>query len=757
MHSIRGASFATIIALVFLAAPAGATSFSKGALIIPMDTTYQDNGMFKAYGLVYKLLQANIPVHWVIKKGKKVGDADFSVASTDFKTAAKISSHGYRSGPFVIQASNAAKAKPLISAWQAKHVTTVHVAAASFTGRTGRVLTAAPSLTVIADGQEAIAVNILNAAGIPNPQGRAWTVKDPDVVTPAQVAGPTTSKHNDGALFTSSGQPAYCQVMTMHWDVAKILDEVVAEYRQFLSFPTHVFAQCQAVNAIENHKNGHFLTPHGFIIDNKTSGTYTYLNSDIPFAQLDGTFALVGGSEKAFTLPAGDKYYDVNVVMITDGKSGVGKQDIWMTGYLDGKCKMSEPVGGGTAGCLATVGKVSYLGGHQYDLSLPISKNPKSQGSRLFLNSLFEAECAVSSGQPDLVVTLSGPTATANNTVTYTLTYNNRGTAPALGVILSYSLPAGASYVSSTGSGSLSGGTVTWKAGDVPAGASGSVTVTISFSKYGTYTSKFDATFRIGTTPMSKTSNTLNTTYQKVVPDAGPPRPDTMLYRDGQVPSPDASSGPDLGATDVGQSDRGAQDLGQPDRGAQDLGQPDRGGKKDTDGDGIPDDVEDKNGNGKVDPGETDPTKRDTDGDGLDDGVEDANKNGKVDPGETDPTKRDTDGDGLVDGWVDKNGDGKRTRDEGEDLNGNGKVDDNETDPRKWDTDDGGEPDGSEVNRGANPLNPADDLGKGTAIGGGGCDCRVSSPASSVVGPLGSLGLLVMLALMRRRRRRRRR
>ena len=35
----------------------------KDALIIPMDTKYQDKGMFKAYGLVYKLLQSNIPIH----------------------------------------------------------------------------------------------------------------------------------------------------------------------------------------------------------------------------------------------------------------------------------------------------------------------------------------------------------------------------------------------------------------------------------------------------------------------------------------------------------------------------------------------------------------------------------------------------------------------------------------------------------------------------------------------------------------------
>jgi len=56
-------------------------------------------------------------------------------------------------------------------------------------------------------------------------------------------------------------------------------------------------------------------------------------------------------------------------------------------------------------------------------------------------------------------------------------------------------------------------------------------------------------------------------------------------------------------------------------------------GSRDSDGDGIPDYRE-----------------TDSDGDGLLDTVEDVNGNGVVDAGETDPTKFDTDGDGLCDG-----------------------------------------------------------------------------------------------------------
>jgi hypothetical protein len=72
-----------------------------------------------------------------------------------------------------------------------------------------------------------------------------------------------------------------------------------------------------------------------------------------------------------------------------------------------------------------------------------------------------------------------------------------------------------------------------------------------------------------------------------------------------------------------------------------------RGVPRDTDGDGLPDYLEDLNGNGRVDPGETDPNNRDTDGDGLSDDAERAfDPTGVL----TDPLNPDSDGDGVPDG-----------------------------------------------------------------------------------------------------------
>lgn len=71
---------------------------------------------------------------------------------------------------------------------------------------------------------------------------------------------------------------------------------------------------------------------------------------------------------------------------------------------------------------------------------------------------------------------------------------------------------------------------------------------------------------------------------------------------------------------------------------------------RDTDGDGLPDDVEDRDGDGFVDPGESDFINPDTDRDGVPDHEEDRNASGTTDDGETSALNRDSDSDGIWDG-----------------------------------------------------------------------------------------------------------
>ena len=115
-------------------AAADTRAFASGSLIIPMDTDTatttgtnhtnfnQNLGMWKAYGLVYKLLQNGIPVYWGIKlyPTKSFNDIDFTVtAVTDKRTATNLGSWDYRGGPFIIDSANVAAASPIITAWWA--------------------------------------------------------------------------------------------------------------------------------------------------------------------------------------------------------------------------------------------------------------------------------------------------------------------------------------------------------------------------------------------------------------------------------------------------------------------------------------------------------------------------------------------------------------------------------------------------------------------------------------------------------------
>jgi uncharacterized repeat protein (TIGR01451 family) len=205
--------------------------------------------------------------------------------------------------------------------------------------------------------------------------------------------------------------------------------------------------------------------------------------------------------------------------------------------------------------------------------------------------------------------------------------------------------------------------------------------------------------------------------------------------------------------------------------------------KVDTDGGSVSDGIEDKNHNGKLDPGETDPLNRlddkdkdkDTDGDGIPDGIEvelgldpndaDSDEDGVIDgtdgltdtdgDGTIDARDPDSDNDGINDGTergvtranapagtntssphfvpdddpstttdpknADTDGDGLKDGDE--DKSHDGRLGPGETDPNNPDTDHGGLSDGDEVKSNTNPLDDTDDFlltGRGCSTSGGG-------------------------------------
>jgi len=497
---------------------AAADDFASGSLIVPMDTTYQDTGMLEAYGLVYELLRQGVPVRWVIKAGKAGGAADLTAAGTDLRSGAPVPSHDYRGGPWVIDAADAAAALPVIEAWQAKNpATTVHQSTVAFTGDVAHTLVVAPNIAMMADGNQKIARKYMIAAKIPDSTGDPlWPDSSPDMLDPEELTGPTEDNHTDGKLFDAEGDPVYCQFMSMHWAVkdAEANPGVVAEMREFLGHPTHLYAQCQAVNAFENlAQHGLFLTTKGFLIGQQPK-TYDFHQHDSPYAQLDGAFLSVGGSEPAYSLPPGETYKGSDIVMITEKGTPIGVNDVWMTGYLDGVCPADSD------GCLGA-GKVSYLGGHEYSVNLPVSANPTTQGTRLFLNSLFESPCSTADGLPEIELLKQAPAHVDTPSVTFDITYINKGAMTALDAVLTDTLPPGVTFVSATDDGSFADGTVTWQLGNLGEGEGGAVSVTVDLDAYGTYANTAAIAYRAGVNKLTIESAPTNTEYGPEISTTG--------------------------------------------------------------------------------------------------------------------------------------------------------------------------------------------------------------------------------------------
>lgn len=480
-------------------------SFASGSLVIPMDTTYQDAGTLQAFGLVYALLRANVPVSWAIKPGKTQGAADFTASATDFVTAAPITNHGYRAGPFVVDSADAARAAPIITAWQASNTTTVHRTSA-FTADVRKTLSAAPRIAVFVDGNEDIAFRYLNAARIPDSTGQAWPngklnnyATYPDVLSPAAIRGATTSGAADGALMRADGTPAYCQITSMHY-ASPADEEIVREVRLWLnSSLTHAFMECHATTAFENALGGHYLTTTGLVSDGNASPLANRV-PDSPFTQFDGSFSGVGGSVASMRLAQGSTFYASDVTLMNQTTSPLTNKVVWFTGFLDGDTNK---------------GKVSYLGGHEYPVKLPISANPTTNGVRLFLDSLFESNCADAEkgGEPKITFAKSAPASVSSSTMTYTLTYASSGPGIASNAVITDAVPAGATFVACAPAASCShaGGVVTWNLGNLPAGASGSVSFDVTLPSNGSYSNQAKLDYKVFVTSKSILSNTVTT------------------------------------------------------------------------------------------------------------------------------------------------------------------------------------------------------------------------------------------------------
>jgi uncharacterized repeat protein (TIGR01451 family) len=514
----RWALFPSLFLLMLLLIPQsahaeGQRDFDPGSLIIPMDNAYQDWAILNAFGLVDTLLRQGVPVWWCINPNKVYGtsgDIDFTADVHDLGTSGSLAVD-YRGGPFVVDVGDTSRAMPIVNRWQVAHPdnpgfpghTHVHVLDVPLVGTNyWQVLTASPRIAVIASAKQSTVFNYLNAAGIPDENGLAWSSSSADVITPTAV--------DNGALIDATGAALYNGLLMTDYDAPTEGPAITA----FLNDPVLLFAEDLAAIQIESVSGGgaalDLLTTNGMTADSPPSGVQYGASTFSPFFQMDASGSTIGFPDPTgnyFTL-SGGAFFDPTVEMLRGGASS-GQKDVWLAGFVKGTCTEQQL---GSCPNSGPKGRVAYLGGY-YTTTLPISSHPLTLGTRLFLDALFAGTCTITEAQPAIAVGVTGPTMVTTPSITVTVALSNTAHVTASNVTLSYPLPAGAQFVSATNGGVDSSGVVTWffpKLGN----SSGGGDVTMTFPGVGSYSSTASARYKAGNTPgFTAQSNTLQTMF----------------------------------------------------------------------------------------------------------------------------------------------------------------------------------------------------------------------------------------------------
>lgn len=437
-------------------------NFAIGSYIIPMDATYQNrastakpNGMITAYGLVYRLLSAGIPVKWSILPHKpSIDTPDFTASAQDIETMAIISNHGYSGGPFLIDSAHAQSALPVIQAWQANHSVTVHRATAPFQAPIAMTLYRAPRIAVEEKNSQII-TGYLNDAGIPDSNGAAWTSSSPGVLDHAEIA-------NYG-FFIDPSDPCkklkYDIFLSPHTSDADWSGndptEVAARdaLDTFLRVGGMIHATCHSISAIENMV-GPFITTSGIPdFPNKgDTGTFTVDKPAFPTAQGVSTpspQALPGGAEQTWLNSA--VTYRPYAGVLAHFTSGGKQYDFMAAGSYKG----------GTG-----AGKIVYEGGHEYSRSMSKPYTDPSNTDMLYLRYLLNS-VFFSVGKPRIMLTTIPKNIPSGITTTVTFLLANDGGSDAAGLTASITLAPWITYNNGSASippSSVIGQTLTWDA-----------------------------------------------------------------------------------------------------------------------------------------------------------------------------------------------------------------------------------------------------------------------------------------------------
>ena len=317
----------------------------------------------------------------------------------------------------------------------------------------------------------------------PAPHGRR---APPDLLTETDIAGPTTTTDDDGALFHQpSGMPRYCFLASMHYLITATTPEVVQEVRVWLDHDdsSHAFMQCEAARAFENTAGGLYLTTAGLDDDGNAPSSPILRIPASPLAQLSGSFEVDAGAVDSMRANAPGVKAGVET-LINENGAPLTQRIAMMTGRLDG---------------IATNSRVTYLAGHDYTLDLPISTNPQTNGVRLLLNALLTSDCASASPQDPPVITKTAPPSTNASVIAYAITYENPvGNTRAIeNIVVRDALPAGTTYLAGSATPaptSINGNLLTWNLPPLAPGTQGTVTFSVNVTADGSYSNSASIT-----------------------------------------------------------------------------------------------------------------------------------------------------------------------------------------------------------------------------------------------------------------------
>ena len=515
-----GASLLVVVSVVLIGLSGASTapaappaSFAAGSLIIPMDTDTsgnhtafnQNSGMWKSYGLVYKLLQNGIPVHWAILETKSLTtNIDFTVTTVkDKRTGTGLSSWDYRGGPFLIDSANAAAALPIITAWWAANgnLPNVHEALASFSADVNIILRSPPRIANESINA-GISIGYFNTAGIPDLNGNPWSTSSPNILDEAEIAAGGlfaqgsvclqrkydvfVTPHNSGYAYslsdpTNLGTKTYSQLDTfVHqgggWTA--LCHSVLSNENFIRDLTVNGSAAVKALfkTSLPGGQPGGFLTSSGFTSIDNTGGLWTVdsLAAKLPVAQVVPTAvaqALPGGSVQTWPStgnPGAPAYYP----------------ETERVGYFEAGAIDHDNIIAGTYHNGTGLGKLTYIGGHSFSTAVPYSGNFEAPYLRAFYNSLFFNGSAVAK----LDLTFSPTTFPQNGTGLLTAKIVNTGASTATNVANArVTLAPGFTYVATTSGPPavvtgvpLTGETLTWSSLGPVAGGATPVTFTVS-------------------------------------------------------------------------------------------------------------------------------------------------------------------------------------------------------------------------------------------------------------------------------------